>query len=94
MNATEWVDVVSNGGALVLLGGVLYYGLARALPAMQSVAIEAVKANTHALEHQSRMLARLTVAIIQHDAQVRGVNPNTLGSTEELLRKVLETNGR
>ncbi len=30
-------------------------------------------------------IERLTIVLIYHDATVRGVNPETLGSTEELL---------
>ncbi|RMD64628.1 hypothetical protein D6833_04150 [Candidatus Parcubacteria bacterium] len=41
------------------------------------------------LENVSRQLAKNTVAIILHDATVRGKNPDTVGDTEDLLRKIL-----
>ncbi len=46
--------------------------------------------NTKALELLVVQVARSTVILIQHDATVRGENPETLGSTEDLLRRVLE----
>ncbi len=39
-----------------------------------------------ALAEVTQALERLSVILIYHDATVRGENPQTLGSTEELLR--------
>ena len=33
-------------------------------------------------------LQRLSIILLYHDATVRGTNPQTLGSTEELLRRL------
>jgi hypothetical protein len=38
------------------------------------------------LDQVAQALERLSVILIYHDATVRGKNPETLGSTEELLR--------
>ncbi|NJL73466.1 MAG: hypothetical protein HC888_19050 [Candidatus Competibacteraceae bacterium] len=45
-----------------------------------------------ALGEIARSLERLTVVILYHDSTVRGKNPETLGSTEELLRLLRSPN--
>lgn len=44
------------------------------------------KANERGLTEVADVLERLSLILIYHDATVRGQNPETLGSTEELLR--------
>lgn len=89
----KYLELVVQGGALVILAFVLWYGMKFVLPTFHRQALKAIQENTAALRHQQKILARLTVAIITHDATVRGHDPETLVSTEELLRRVMETNG-
>ncbi len=42
------------------------------------------------LEKMASQIARNTVSMMMHDATVRGVNPDTMGSHEELMNKVLK----
>jgi hypothetical protein len=44
------------------------------------------EASERGLDQVAQALERLSVILIYHDATVRGKNPETLGSTEELLR--------
>ena len=44
------------------------------------------EASERGLREVTEALERLSVILIYHDATVRGKNPETLGSTEELLR--------
>lgn len=44
-----------------------------------------------ALTGQQKILAKLTVVIMQHDATVKGEDPGRLGTTEEMLRTLLQT---
>ncbi len=43
------------------------------------------------LNEQRRALEALSVLLIRHDATVRGVNPDHVGTTEELLRHIHDT---
>ena len=43
-------------------------------------------ASERGLREVAEALERLTLVLVYHDATVRGKNPETLGSTEELLR--------
>lgn len=45
-----------------------------------------------ALGEIAQSLERLSVILLYHDATVRGKNPETLGSTEELLRLLRSPN--
>ena len=44
------------------------------------------EASERGLREVTQALERLSTILIYHDATVRGTNPQTLGSTEELLR--------
>lgn len=44
------------------------------------------EASERGLRDVAEALERLSVILLYHDATVRGKNPETLGSTEELLR--------
>ena len=44
------------------------------------------EASERGLREVTEALERLSVLLLYHDATVRGKNPETLGSTEELLR--------
>lgn len=44
------------------------------------------EASERGLSDVAEALERLTLVLVYHDATVRGTNPMTLGSTEELLR--------
>ena len=44
------------------------------------------EASERGLKEVTEALERLSIIMIYHDATVRGRNPETLGSTEELLR--------
>lgn len=44
------------------------------------------EASEQSLKEVTAALERLCIILIYHDATVRGKNPETLGSTEELLR--------
>ena len=44
------------------------------------------EASERGLRDVAEALERLTLVLVYHDATVRGKNPETLGSTEELLR--------
>ena len=75
---------------------VLWYGLRTALPRMvdsfttsQAQTRQALDQQAKAFRAQQKMIARMAVLLIQHDATVRGQNPETLGTTEELLRRVM-----
>ncbi len=50
-----------------------------------------VEGLTEAITGLKIQTARHTVTLLIHDAQVRGVNPNTLGSHDDMMKKVLET---
>lgn len=76
---------VAQGGALVVLAGVLFYGLKVALPLM----LRSMENMQNQIELNTKVLARLAAALFQHDATVRGVNPDTLGTTEEMMERVL-----
>ncbi len=42
------------------------------------------------LEKMASQIAKNTVSMMLHDATVRGVNPDTMGSHEDLLEKVIK----
>ena len=44
------------------------------------------EASERSLTQLSESIERLSVILLYHDATVRGKNPETLGSTEEILR--------
>ena len=46
------------------------------------------KSAQQSLADITQALERLSVILLYHDATVRGKNPETLGSTEELLRRL------
>jgi len=77
---------VAQSGSLAVLAGVLFYGLRVALPAM----LHSMENMQTQIEANTRVLAKLTAAIFMHDATVRGVNPDTLGSTDDIVEKVLD----
>ncbi len=70
----EEVSRWTDVGALAVLTAVLWYLLRDMVTSLRSV---------------QRTLARLAALLIQHDATVRGQNPSTLGSTEELIARIL-----
>lgn len=46
------------------------------------------EANERGMAEITERLERLSAILLYHDATVRGTNPQTLGSTEELLRRL------
>ena len=83
------VDGIIQGGALALLGFVLFYGMKFGIPQI----VDAMRDTQEQVRLNTRVLARLAAIILQHDATVRGVNPETIGSTEDLMRRVLDESG-
>ncbi len=78
-------ETLVNGGALGILGMGIFYVLKVALP-LHLAAMRGVQAS---LEGQQKVLARLAAIILQHDATNKGQNAETLGTTEEIMSKVL-----
>jgi hypothetical protein len=74
----DWIQLVVQTGALGLLAVVIFRGM------------KSFDCLARALEKNTLVLARLAAMLLQHDATVRGVNPETLGTTEDLMRRVLD----
>ena len=92
--------IVADIGAFGLLAWIIWYSLKTALPKSVDRIVEATDrvarsqeaaAEKTATAHAAveKTLGRLTVALLYHDATVRGENPEVLGSSEELLQKVM-----
>lgn len=79
---SQWIQA----GALGILGFVLWYGMKNVLPQFT----KAIDRISDVLQRQEMVLGRLTVVVLQHDATVRGENPETLGTSEELLERILK----
>jgi hypothetical protein len=71
-------------GAFGLLAAVLFYGLRTLLPQT----LGAIAKMEKTMDRQCDALRRLTVVILLHDATVRGKNPETLGTTDDIIRRV------
>lgn len=80
------LDAIVQAGALGILGFVLFYGMKFILPQLT----KAIDRNSDVLVRQQLVLGRLVVVVLQHDATVRGENPETIGTTEELLERILK----
>lgn len=52
--------------------------------------IDSMSEVSASLRSLTKTNARLAAAIVYHDATVKGVNPTTLGSPEEILKKITE----
>jgi hypothetical protein len=91
------VQLFVQGGALAVLAMVLLYAMKVALPSMvnaiNSSVDSLIKSNTTvqiALTEQQRILAKLTAVMLLHDATVRGTNPDVMGTTEDIMKRILE----
>lgn len=92
----EGWTAVAQIGALGILAVVIFYSFRRLLPRILDQHFKAinkiagsVERNSQAIRDNEKTTARLAAALFQHDATVRGQNPETLGTTEELMDRVL-----
>jgi hypothetical protein len=89
MGVDEVVQPVIQGGALAVLAMVLLYGLKVALPTMVQTMMESNVSVQAALTKQQRIMAKMTAVILLHDATVKGKNPDTIGSTEDIVERIM-----
>lgn len=93
--------LITEFGAFGLLAWMVWYtaktliprSIDRVIEASDRVAAaqrESTAVVAQAMRDAQRTMGRLTVAIIYHDATVRGVSPETVGSHEELMQRILE----
>ena len=105
----SWGTIAELGSTATLLGVVVWVAKAfvptllatmkdlreadiKQVGALKSLAAVNEK-QIESLRSINRTQRKILVSLIYHDATVRGTNPDTVGSTEELLRKVNEING-
>jgi len=56
--------------------------------------LDALQAITEALKSLTRQIAKNTAITILHDATVRGTNPETIGTTQDIMGKLLSGTDR
>lgn len=87
-----WIQFGSFG----LLSSVLFWIARYVIPKIVSTWAEgsaniakALELNTRELADMKVQLARLSSIVLLHDATVKGNNDNTIGTTDELMNRVL-----
>ena len=95
----QWIQYGALGGVLL----VVWAFFQKLLPALLKTFTEELRADRVAqlkkmeaieksIKENSMVLARLSALLISHDATVRGVNPEVMGTTEELVERILAQN--
>jgi hypothetical protein len=85
MESLTQFQVILQGGAFGLLAFIVVYGAKSVVPRF----LDSYAQLNATLEAQRKVIARLSAIILLHDATVRGQNPDTLGTTEELMNRIL-----
>lgn len=86
----EFVKLAVEVSSFALVAWLILQTFSKTIPAMMEQFRQDLQrereASERGLREVTEALERLSVILIYHDATVRGRNPETLGSTDELLR--------
>lgn len=98
MLEADIVKLAVEISSFVLVAWLMLQTFSKTIPALTEQFREDLQKEREASErgiHEvAESLERLSVILIYHDATVRGRNPETLGSTEELLRVLRGTTAK
>lgn len=90
MLEAELVKLALETTSFALVAWLMLQTFSKTIPMLMEQFREDLQREREASERGMREVAealeRLTLVLVYHDATVRGKNPETLGSTEELLR--------
>lgn len=90
MLETEFVKLAVEVSSFALVAWLMLQTFSKTIPMLTEQFRQDLQKEREAAERGLREVAesleRLSVILIYHDATVRGKNPETLGSTDELLR--------
>lgn len=97
MTELDWLKVATDLGSLGIVAWLVQHTFARTLPDLHRQFGEELQkerdVTASSLRQVYRAIDRLSIVLIYHDASTRGINPEAVGSTEELLRLLRHPNG-